>query len=444
MRHYRLGVASARGAYVSGLILIGVSFTNVSATEYFPGPVTLIPVLGTALSILGGGGSAGTIIKNPLESKVAVAIGDWSYSIYLRHWPFIAIAGLLWPENPGAIPLAALFSVIPAIGSYYLLEQPVRFAQFSTAWKKVLLVALTVVVPVVLPGLIWAQAEKFENQAGDPAKPPLGYSLGCHGPGSAEQALSVCDFAPTTPSGVGSVYLTGDSHAAHFTEGILEASHDAGFPLEILTASGCPLLDGVHRRETDQEGVLSQCGAWQEKALRYLEGSTPGIVIMGATDFYWIDGTNTIVHDDTVAETRHEKIMFFEQGLARALERLSSAGHSVVVVQTVPNWTGIYGWQLDTCTRNQILLGCKQQMPLEVTRQQTAEVRQVVERHAKIFDAVLVDFSNQICPNGVCETYQNGRWVYRDSTHITNVFSARLAPEWVSIISGAENPPSNF
>ena len=55
-----------------------------------------------------------------------VEVGDYSYSIYLWHWPFIVFATLLWPDTSYAPVAAAALSLAPALASYRWVEQPIR------------------------------------------------------------------------------------------------------------------------------------------------------------------------------------------------------------------------------------------------------------------------------------------------------------------------------
>lgn len=433
VRPPRMTLRFARLAYLAGLVLIAASFTSISATEHFPGPVTLLPVMGAALIILGGQLTPWAS-QDPLRSGAAVKIGDWSYSIYLWHWPFIVITSLLWPDNPGAVALAAVLSVIPAIGSYYLLEQPIRYGHFPTTMRRTFLVGLTIATPVVVSATTWFVAEDVETTMSTATDRPIGYELGCHGPGLVSDSLSVCEF----DGGMGvPVYLVGDSHAAHFTEGVLEATKRADSALSVFTASGCSLLAGVHTAEAD-ESAPSQCGAWQNKTLDFLNASKPGIVIVAAADEYWLDGRKMVSDDGSSTSHTEKKLTLYDKGLERALERISLAGHSTVLVHTVPTWTGDFDWRLDSCTLADTLAGCNQEMPLSSALAQSAGAREVLERQGDASGARVVDFSDTICPDGLCQTYQNDDWVYRDFSHITNNFSAQMAPEWEQILKQAD------
>jgi peptidoglycan/LPS O-acetylase OafA/YrhL len=81
-----------------GLAMLLVAGVTFSAATPFPGSAALLPVGGTALAILAAAGRrtspTGLLGIPPIQH-----IGDTSYSIYLWHWPIIA----LWPYAVGDI-----------------------------------------------------------------------------------------------------------------------------------------------------------------------------------------------------------------------------------------------------------------------------------------------------------------------------------------------------
>lgn len=101
---------------LGGLMLAASLFVITGATT-FPGTATLLPAIGTLLLMLAGTQRDG-MTHRLLALPSMVKVGDWSYSIYLWHWPLIVFATLLWPHSPWAAPVAAVVSFGPAAASY--------------------------------------------------------------------------------------------------------------------------------------------------------------------------------------------------------------------------------------------------------------------------------------------------------------------------------------
>ena len=105
----------------TGTVLLLAGFFTINSATPFPGPWTLLPVMGTLCLIVAG--KTPNFVSQWISTKPMVKIGDWSYSLYLWHWPFIVFAILIWPGSWIA-PLAAAFCL--------------SFQQFSvtTRWNK--------------------------------------------------------------------------------------------------------------------------------------------------------------------------------------------------------------------------------------------------------------------------------------------------------------------
>lgn len=207
--------------------------------------------------------------------------------------------------------------------------------------------------------------------------------------------------------------------------------------LEIFTASACPLLHEVQQTRSDELGT-KQCQAWQEKVFEYLGKVDPGIVILAAADGYWTEDGRVIQTKDGRRFEKPESAQLLMEGLEGAVAKISNAGHAIILVQSVPRWSGDYGWSLDRCSLRDILSGCRMEMPLSHARNQSSIVRKIVSDSAKDSQATLVDFSEEICAGGLCETYRSGDYIYRDRSHLTNVYSESLSAQWDSALSSAD------
>jgi peptidoglycan/LPS O-acetylase OafA/YrhL len=72
-----------------GVALLAYSLFGISS-ENFPGAITVFPVIGSGLIILSGNNNH-SFVTSILSMKCFRYIGHISYSLYLWHWPIIAI-----------------------------------------------------------------------------------------------------------------------------------------------------------------------------------------------------------------------------------------------------------------------------------------------------------------------------------------------------------------
>ncbi|MEO0957771.1 MAG: acyltransferase family protein [Pseudomonadota bacterium] len=117
-------------AALFGLILLGLSFQFMDESFGFPGPWTLVPVLGTALVLLCARPSE--LAGRLLSWRPVVGIGLVSYSAYLWHQPLFAFARAASLERPSTVVMVTLglLSIALAWASWRYLERPFRNRTF--------------------------------------------------------------------------------------------------------------------------------------------------------------------------------------------------------------------------------------------------------------------------------------------------------------------------
>jgi len=67
-----------------GLLLIVTSFFIFTSATPWPGYASLLPIIGACLVLISNNGES-LLVNN----RVTHALGKWSYSIYLWHWPIV-------------------------------------------------------------------------------------------------------------------------------------------------------------------------------------------------------------------------------------------------------------------------------------------------------------------------------------------------------------------
>lgn len=116
-----------------GAVLVFFALWRESSSNLFPTSSAFFVTLGTVLLIAVP--NLNTAINKILESRVMSRVGDYSYSIYLWHWPFIVFAHSLFPYLTYARSIAATVSIIPAYLSFKFLEEPIRMKKRLRHWS---------------------------------------------------------------------------------------------------------------------------------------------------------------------------------------------------------------------------------------------------------------------------------------------------------------------
>src|SRR5699024_8455166 len=121
----------------AGVVFIVIAGFNYSGDTAFPGCTALLPVVGSALCIDYCSHTPITGIYWWASRPPSLRMGDWSYAIYLWHWPLIIIAG--YQLDPFSWPYKLIILVLTfalAAASQYLIEDPLRHAKlFKVPWR---------------------------------------------------------------------------------------------------------------------------------------------------------------------------------------------------------------------------------------------------------------------------------------------------------------------
>lgn len=445
----RVGVVTVIGAV--GLVLVTFSLWAITESTRFPGPWALLPVVGTALMIF-----AGSQCPNPLSrvlsSNVAVKIGDWSYSIYLWHWPFIVFASQLWPSDKRATLLAAAFSVVPALISYRRLEQPMRNLQLGRGRWLATAVAATCAPPLVLaltiaslPKLGWGPASSSEFKAwrSTLAETHAPVTRGCfsHGPYNQEY-IDRCSWNGTDSGGP--LYLVGDSNAMQFSEALIRSASSASspefnHPLSIMTAPSCPMIEGLRIKVLGESsyfpGVLpwnefEHCATYIDAAAAWLKRAHPGTVFIASLDqYWWDDGVGVAINGGEITGDAAAKLAVLRNGLTATVKALQAVGHRVVLVQAIPTYrrpTPI--WDPRTCTYRELSSHrCGRKVAVDVLDAFQGPPRKAVADVAAATGAEIIDLRGKLCDAGECSTQRDGLPWYMDATHLNVAASNALA-----------------
>jgi len=250
-------VDAARATLLGGAMVVA-SFFLISGTTPFPGPWTLLPVFGTALLITGGTRAEASPVTRTLMSPTMVRIGDWSYSIYLWHWPLIVISMTLWPTTAWAPLAAAIVSFVPAALSYHLVEEPLRRRNWGVGPRRKRSIGMVFAVPVMLAAVVWtiaanywepryAQGQVASDMTGDVGDDAFYAYLAEHFTpcenvdllNHAQPFRRIQRCYQSRPGPVDTVLL-GDSHAEHLFVGLAEQAPARNVAYYIVNGSPIP------------------------------------------------------------------------------------------------------------------------------------------------------------------------------------------------------------
>lgn len=221
-----------------GLMLVLSAFVLLDGEAFSP-LASVWPCLGALLLIAAGDGG---ITGRCLSHRWLVLIGALSYSLYLWHWPLLALARYVWqgPELPWPLlgVVALCFSVL-AVLSWRFIEQPWQRPRGSRRSTRIAVVAAMMLASLV------ATRPLNAGVAPTPPTPVTRYAPPdsiCHG-----RVTGHCQRGAA--HGSSDLLLLGDSHAAQLNLFMDAFGQAHGVRASVLSASSCMPFPGFEDQE---------------------------------------------------------------------------------------------------------------------------------------------------------------------------------------------------
>ena len=425
-----------------GLALIATAVVVIGPGTPYPGTAALLPVVGTALVILGGTGAASTPSR-----LLAMAVPRWlgriSYSLYLWHWPIIVLVPIaLGVESLALNVVLVAIAVIIAAASTELIEVPIRQgrllplpprASLAAAGTASVLMALgayaagSFVLDSGGPPAIAAAPRTVVGELPAPVRTgrvpadltptlaeayydlPGGYADGCH-----------LDFATVEPpecrygpEAVGtSVVLLGDSHAQQWLPALQALADERGWRLRAVTKGACPMVDATVWNYPLKR-PYRECDAWRERALQLIGEERAELVLLASADMY-----DLVDENGSVMESGEDAA--WDAGLASYLSRVAERTPRVVVLADTPR----VGYDPAEClATHPDIEGCdagRERMVDEAYQEREA----AAARRASV---AVLSATEWLCSPNDCPLVRGSYLVYRDAHHLTATFATLLA-----------------
>jgi peptidoglycan/LPS O-acetylase OafA/YrhL len=369
-------------------------------------------------------GSGKWLSRLPITRALSHA-GDWSYSIYLVHWPLYAFATNVFL---GKIPTTVALLLMPV--SYTLGYLQYRYVEqrFQFVWRDnnnqylryIMAASLAVVSLALLFPSVPTRAAAFRF---DP-----------------DFVCKYGEFDNKPPCRYQRVALWGDSFATMWAPGLADALHGEG--LVLISSTMCGPIDQLARIDNGPSTQLSKkwgeaCIQFNREALRYIvtTKSIETVVLGSAFDYYMGTGyfsASSYLLGDKVE--RPDRKTLLRQFLS-TLYALRTAGKKVIVIAPVPRTIGDIN--MGECLQRRaqtifvtifVLSGLRSDCSFTYDNYRMAQ-RPVIEflRTVERLNHINVVWPESVtCDDQTCAAEIGGIPIYRDAWHITSDASILL------------------
>lgn len=464
---HRLGRVPARIAWPvtavgAGLILFSAfDFTTVTSATTYPGSIATVPVIGAVLLILGGASAPARSVTTVLSTRGFVWVGDLSYSLYLWHFPVIAIATRYYNYtlSLGQDLLLLLVAVALSIASFYIVEQPIRsstflrrrltlsFATGATCVGCALLVAAIPIWSVtVRPGttvtghpalsaleseIVVALHERDVPRATDPA---LAFQLpetyfgipsmiaNCNPP-TYVTTVPYCAYGDTSSSTT--VVLYGNSQAQMWAPALARLGTLDHFKLVPIAKPACgTFLDHSYIGPNGQVSpICSEFVQWAIQRINALRprlvvvASTPGTVLRPGANPNQLNAAGRLPNSSIVDPSTGRTVADFR----RLVRALAPSGARIVLIGAIPQ-TYLHG---SSPTPTQCLLENLRDVQRCTLREPTVKNSPWLRSFALAAERADVTFINvdpMVCADGRCPPIVGDVLVKFDQLHLTGPY----------------------
>lgn len=410
---------------IAGLIYTSLTF---NADTVFPGYMALLPVLSTAALIAAG---PLTIIGSFLATRPMRALGRWSYSLYLWHWPILVLAAAfvgaelsIWVNLGLMVAATAL-----AAATYRIYEKPLHLAKSSAAKSLALALSMMIISGAAGAALVAIpvdsgksgtvvtkdeQAIKDAIAAGAKVRPvpenltpalsvarndmPQVYADGCHND-FATTELKDCVYGD--PAGTSNVWLVGDSHAAQWFPAINTIAKQQHWKLTVHTKSGCPDTTSVLPSPINKGSDYTECVTFQDNVLAAMKADKPDFIITAST--------LGLVGDDLA-------------GFTDKVTQFTEITPNVVVIGENPHQVG----DVPPCVSEHLnnAAACNADIEIGTWHGKTTEQKKAVTAAGIAY----IDTVKWLCTDTICPVIADNVLLYRDTAHLTPEATQWLTP----------------
>ena len=347
--------------------------------------------------------------------KCLAGIGNISYSLYLVHWPILALLNNAWVgEMPTRVRLSALAASL-ALGYllYRLVENPIHRMELTVAPRRLMLGAAIVTALVMTP-LAFVSTGRSETDYAFMRRANFGLDAACES-GSKFDPPQECSNSKEPR-----MLVWGDSYAMHLVPGLAKSN----VHLVQATVSDCgPLLGMAPGAPGHNREWAKRCIDFNESVLQYLAQAPSVEVIVLASPFWrYLSGASRILVREADGFAEGEgSVELAVFGLRSTIEAVRRLGKRAVIVAPPPSGGFDVGRCLERLVTKKVLLGslsnCK--IPRALHQSLNKGVIAFLRRVARDADVEVIWFDDYLCDSASCSTAIQGTMMYRDIGHFS-------------------------
>jgi peptidoglycan/LPS O-acetylase OafA/YrhL len=386
-----------------------------------PGVDALIVCFATVVVILRRHEALNT--KGP---RALAKVGDFSYSLYLVHWPIFAFINNAYIDEPptGVRVVAVALALCLGFLLYRYVELPIRSTKIRKS-RKVVGATLGASLALALAPFGVALARTPAVDYTEVRRVNFGFGIAC------EYSENFTPKAECRNSNKPALLVWGDSFAMHLVPGIIATT---GAGVVQATQSECGPFIGLAPFDI-AKGARFNTRSWAEDCLAFSQSvfdylaATPSInvVVMSSPFNQYLAASDgdQVWRSLEIVEGRlvegEPTVSRAVEAMRRTVKKLREIGKRVVVVAPPPT----SGFDMASCLERKasglFVFGTYRDctIPVAVYHEKQALVLDFLKRIKYELGVPEVSFDEFLCSGSSCATSLDGKFVYRDKGHFS-------------------------
>ncbi len=422
--------ANSALALVSAAAIIASAFLLQSG-PYFPGLAALPACLGSAGLIVAGLNRRSLII-DALASKPAVFVGLISYSLYLWHWPLLALARYQAERSLTVVETLGVLAASLALAtlSWRFVEEPIRRPRGARKATKTQTLGFAVagIIVFALCGLALREADGLPRRfPGEVGKMFTDMGQGnpwrerCDGVENALIHDDECNFGRRKSDDSSyDIALFGDSNADHFTPLIADWAAENNLAGRQVTQSQCGPVYDVQRLLLPAL-TRQQCADYHETVRRFVaQNPDLKLVILSANWSSYLSEMTSRVSSGPVV---------FADALEMTVRELRAQDIEVLLLGRIPHYAELPARCVARAVASDGKIEDCGTPRRDVDRELSLTEQQMQALAAAESGVYFVDISDIFCGDAVCLPVVNGIFAYRDPGHLSAAGARALKTE---------------
>jgi peptidoglycan/LPS O-acetylase OafA/YrhL len=372
---------------------------------------TILVVLGTSLVLLGG--EFNPWVSRVLAVKPLTIIGDWSYSVYLWHWPIWVLLITTFNRSRTVTLAALVLSMMFGWAQFRWIEGPIRDGLRLPRVNFGRLVGGFVAVAVLVYGLM-----SFVT-------PAIGKYVAGHKPeeisahiiekpcATEEFTIDTASSCPyLTPGATGTAILIGDSMARSLSDGFVSAANAETLNAYVFSLPGCSFL----AFDSPFSPTL-ECIGWRQNVFAALSQLQPKLVMISNMNTLY---THLPLADFTLEKTRDA----WGYELTRTFDALAPLQAKVILVQPPPSFEYDLRYDISLLRKN----GVQEDREAVIARRTPINEVEVNTAALYPFLAPVLNFDDLFCNAETCTQKIGKQFMLEDADHLSVDGSMLAAP----------------